>query len=92
MKFVFDINPAAATSSTILAIIIAIIMFIVVPVVLAVTEYRLTKKNKNFGLYLLAGIFAGAVLFGLYALFLGLVLLIVYFSALRHGQIKDKPM
>ena len=86
MKFNFDFNPAAMTSATIIAMIFAAVIFIVVPILLAIMEYRMTKKNKQTGLYLMIGVFASAILFGLYSVFIGLLLLIIYFVALG----KDK--
>ena len=86
MKFNFDFNPAAMTSGTIIAMIFAAVIFIVVPILLAIMEYRMTKKNKQTGLYLMIGVFASAILFGLYSVFVGLLLLIVHFVALGKGK------
>lgn len=86
MKFNFDFNPAAMTSATIIAMIFAAVIFIVVPTLLAVMEYRMTKKSKKTGLYLMIGVFASAILFGLYSLLVGLLLLIIYFVASGKGK------
>lgn len=86
MKFNFNFNPAAMTSATIIAMIFAAVMFIVVPTLLTIMEYRITKKSKKIGLYLMIGVFASAILFGLYSLLVGLLLLIIYFVALGKGK------
>ena len=90
MKFNFDFNPAAMTSETIIAMIFAAIIFIAIPIVLAFVEYRLTQKNKQAGLYLMIGVFATTVLLGLYSVFVGLLLLIIYFVALGRGKGKQQ--
>ena len=81
MKFNFDFNPTTMTSATIIAMVFAAIVFIVVPALLAIMEYRMTKKNKQTGLYLMIGVFVSAILFGLYSVFVGLLLLIIHFVA-----------
>ena len=89
MKFNFSIDPSAMTFGTVIAILFAIIIFIAVPVALAIREYHLTQKNKQSGLYLMIGVFASAILFGLYSVLVGLVLLIVHFAALRNNNGKS---
>ena len=86
MKFNFEFNPSAMTSGTIIAMVFAAVIFIAVPTLLAIMEYRMTKKNKQAGLYLMIGVFASAILFGLYSLFVGVLLLIIYFVALGKGK------
>ncbi len=82
MKFVFDINPSALTSGeAVLTLIFAAVIFIVVPTVLAILEYRMTKKEKKIGMYLMIGVFASAVLLGFYSLLVGVLLLIVFLAA-----------
>ena len=83
--FNFEINPSAMTGETIVGMIFAAIVFIAVPAALAVVEYRMAKKQKRNGLYLLLGTFASAVLLGLYSLVVGLLLLLVYWMASRHN-------
>ena len=79
--FNFEINPAAMTAETIFALIFAAVMFIVVPAILAFIEYRITQKKRRNGLYLLLGTFASALLLGVYSLFVGVLLLIIYWVA-----------
>ena len=78
--FNFEIDPSAMTAETIFALIFAAVIFIVVPAILAVIEYRITKKQKRNGLYLLIGTFASALLLGVYSLFVGVLLLITYWA------------
>lgn len=86
MKFNFEFNPSAMTSGTIIAMVFAAVIFIAVPTLLAIMEYRMTKKNKQAGLYLMIGVFASAIFFGLYSLFVGILLLIIYFVASGKGK------
>ena len=79
--FNFEINPSAMTAETIFALIFAAVIFIVIPAILAVIEYRITQKQKRNGLYLLIGTFASALLLGVYSLFVGVLLLIIYWVA-----------
>lgn len=81
INFTFEINSAAMTAKTWVSLVFAAITFIVVPAVLAVIEYRITKKQKRTGLYLLLGTFASSVLLGVYSLLVGLLLLIVFWVA-----------
>lgn len=85
MKFNFSIDPSAMTFGTVIAILFAIIIFIAVPVALAIREKRLTIENKQSGLYLMIGVFASAILFGLYSVLVGLVMLIVHLTVLRNN-------
>ena len=78
----FEVNPSSVmTGESVVALIFAVIVFIVIPIALAVAEFRITKKQQKSGLYLLLGAFASAVLLGIYSLFVGLLLLIVYMVA-----------
>ena len=77
----FEINPALWTGKTIVAILFAAVLFIVVPTVLAVIQYRMTQQQKKYALYLMVGVFASAILFGVYSLIVGLLLLVVYWVA-----------
>lgn len=77
----FEINPALWTGKTIVAILFAAVLFIVVPTVLAVIQYRMTQQQKKYALYLMVGVFASAILFGIYSLIVGLLLLVVYWVA-----------
>lgn len=86
MKLNFDFNPSVMTSATIIAMIFAAVIFIVVPALLAIMEYRMTRKNKQAGLYLMIGVFASTILFGLYSVFVGLLLLIIHFVVLGKSK------
>ena len=69
--FNFEFYQAPITAETLVAMIFAVIIFIVVPVILAVVEYRTTKKNRKHGLYIMIGTFASALLLGWYSLLVG---------------------
>ncbi len=90
MEYNFEFNPTETTSEIILAIIFLFIVFVAVPIILAISEYRLTKKNKRFGLYLMLGVFLSTILLGLYSLMVGFLLLIVYFVTLGRGKSKQQ--
>ena len=79
--FNFETNPSAMTGETIAAMFFAAIIFIAVPIVLAIIEYRVTKKKQRTGLYVMLGTFATTVLLGAYSVFVGLLLLVIYFAA-----------
>ena len=83
--FNFEFHQAPITAETLVAMIFAVIIFIVVPVILAVVEYRTTKKNRKHGLYIMIGTFASALLLGWYSLLVGLLIGVVYcWSSSRH--------
>ena len=50
--FNFEFHQAPITTETLVAMIFALIIFIAVPIILAVIEYRVTKKNRKNGLYI----------------------------------------
>lgn len=77
----FEINPAAWTGKTVVAMFFAALLFIVVPAVLSVIQYRMTQRQKKYALYLMGGVFTSAILFGIYSLIVGLLLLVVYWVA-----------
>jgi len=78
----FEVNPSSVlTGESVAALIFAAIIFIVVPVFLAIAEYRITKKEKKNGLYLILGTFSSALLLGMYSLFVGILLLVVFWVA-----------
>lgn len=88
--FNFEFHQAPITAETLVAMIFAVIIFIVIPVVLAVVEYRATKKNRKHGLYILIGTFASALLLGWYSLLVGLLIGIVYWwSSSRYKMEKS---
>lgn len=74
----FEINPAAWTGKTVVAMLFAALLFIAVPAVLSVIQYRMTQQQKKYAMYLMGGVFASAILFGIYSLIVGLLLLVVY--------------
>ena len=80
----FEINPTSILSGeSFVALVLAAILFIIVPLLLVILEYRLTKRNRRYGTYLLVGIFASAVLFGLVSIAIGIVLTVIYLIALK---------
>lgn len=81
----FEVHQAPITAETLVAMIFAAIIFVVVPIILAVIEYRVTKKNRKHGLYIMIGTFASALLLGWYSLLVGLLVGIVYWwCSSRH--------
>ena len=74
----FEINPAAWTGKTVVAMLFAALLFIVVPAVLSVIQYRMTQRQKKYAMYLMGGVFASAIFLGVYSVLVGLVLLVVY--------------
>ena len=78
----FEVSPSSmVTGESLVTMIFAAIVFVVIPIALAVAEFCITKKQQKSGLYLLLGTFASAVLLGVYSLFVGILLLIVYMVA-----------
>ena len=84
----FEFHQAPITAETLVAMIFAVIIFIVVPVILAIVEYRATKKNKKHGFYIMIGIFASALLLGWYSLLVGLLVGIVYWISSFRWNVK----
>ena len=74
----FEINPAAWTGKTVVAMLFSALLFIVVPAVLSVIQYRMTQRQKKYAMYLMGGVFASAIFLGVYSVLVGLVLLVVY--------------
>ena len=90
----FEVSPSSAiTAESLFAIIFATIIFIAIPIALVIIEYRITKKEKKHGPYLILGTFASALLLGVYSLFVALLLLIVYwitpYTQKNRGQINE---
>ena len=78
----FEINPTPGLSGeSFLAVILAALIFVAVPLLLAIIEYRMTKKDKKHGLYLMIGVFTSSVLFGAFSLFVGILLAAIYLIA-----------
>jgi len=88
--FNFEFHQTPMTAETLVAMIFAVIIFIVVPVMLAVIEYRATKKNRKQGFYVMVGAFASALLLGWYSLLVGLLMGIVYWWSSSKYQM-EKP-
>lgn len=86
----FEINPALWTGKTIVAILFAAVVFIGVPVALSVIQYRMTQRQKKYALYLMGGVFASAILFGIYSLIVGLLLLVVYLVAATRMKTQEE--
>ena len=87
----FEIGPMAALSGeSLVAVIFAALILIAVPLFLFFAEYRMTKKDKKYGQYLLAGVFASAILFGIFSLFIGILLAVIYLMA-SHTSSASKP-
>lgn len=74
----FEFHSAPMSTEALVAMIFAVMIFMVVPVMLAVIEYRVTKNDKKHGFYLMIGTFASALLLGWYSLLVGLLVGIVY--------------
>ena len=86
--FNFEFHSAPMSAEALVAMIFAVIIFIVVPVMLAVIEYRVTKKNKKHGFYIMVGTFASALLLGWYSLLVGLLVGIVYWISSFRWNVK----
>ena len=71
------------------AVILMIVFFLVLPVLLAVLEYRVTQASKKRGLYLLAGIPVLSAFMPAYAIYLGTILLITFKVSLRRAKNKQ---
>lgn len=88
--FNFEINPTSVFSGeSFVAVIFAALTFVAVPLLLAIIEYRMTKKDKKHGLYLMIGVFTSSVLFGAFSLFVGILLAVIYLIA-THSLPKTK--
>ena len=90
--FNFEFHQAPITNETLVAMIFALIIFIAVPIILAVIEYRVTKKNRKNGLYIMIGIFASVLLLGWYSLLLGLLIGIVYWWSSSRNKIANSAV
>ena len=71
------------------AVILMIVFFLVLPVLLAVLEYRVTQASKKRGIYLLAGILVLSTFMPAYAIYLGTILLITFKVSLRRAKNKQ---
>ena len=80
LNFEINLTPGLSGESFI-AVILAALIFVAVPLLLAIIEYRMTKKNKKHGLYLMVGVFISSVIFGAFSLFVGILLAAIYIIA-----------
>ena len=90
--FNFEFHQAPITAETLVAMIFAVIIFIIVPVILAVVEYRATKKNRKHGLYIMIGTFASALLLGWYSILIGLLIGSVYWWSSSRYKIANSAV
>ena len=83
VRLLVELGPLSALSkpTTIAAFFVAILVYIVIPVFLVVLEYRLTCRGPKFGIYLLVGILATAII-------LAAILAVVSAFALQKRQHK----
>jgi hypothetical protein len=77
----FEFTYTMMDSETLVALFGAYLLFITVPVLFILLEYWLTKKKRDYGLYLVIGVFASFLLFGLFSVILGLLVLVTFFVA-----------
>lgn len=91
MKFVFDLIPPATlykpTSKLIL--FVGLVVFVVLPIVLAILEYRLARVKAQYGLYLIGGVIVSALALGLYPVFLAVFLLLPFAFAVYRGKQRE---
>ena len=90
--FNFEFHQAPITAETLVAMIFAVIIFIIVPVILAVVEYRATKKNRKHGFYIMIGTFASVLLLGWYSLLVGLLIGSVYWWSSSRNKIANSDV
>ena len=74
------------------AVILMIVFFLVLPVLLAVLEYRVTQASKKRGIYLLVGILVLSAFMPAYAIYLGTILGIVFQISLHKAANKKAPI
>lgn len=84
MRFLVEIGPPSALSSptTKAAFFVAILIYIILPVLLVVWEYRLTCRGPKYGIYLLGGVLASFIIFGLYSAIVAAILLFSFTIAI----------
>jgi len=80
MKFLLELGPLSALTkpSTIGVFFAATIIFVVVPILLTVLEYQLTKNQKKYGIYLIVGTLISSVILGVYSVFITIPLILSY--------------
>ena len=82
-------------SETFTALIAGILVFILVsafiaiPVLLIRLEYRLTKQHYSYGLLLMIVPCTSFIIFGVYSVFVVLLLLVAFFIALSDKTVKN---
>jgi|GEM_PF-5707468 len=88
MRFMFDLIPLSSLNkpTSILILIAGISVYLIIPVLMAILEYKLAKISPRRGLYLLGGTLASAILLGLYSLFLTALLVFPFFLAMYTAK------
>lgn len=91
MEVVFEVDQWSDLSrpTIIFVSIIAILLYIVVPIVLAIFEYRITKKKTKYGIYLLLGVVISAIVLGIYSAIVAILLLICFILACRQRVVDE---
>ena len=84
-----ELGIHSMTGEMLAGIVFAAITFVVIPAILAVAEYRLAQQGKQQGLHLVIGVFASALLLGVYSLAVGVLLLIVRTCARSRMAIRS---
>lgn len=74
---------------TIAAVILMAVFFLVLPILLAVLEYRMTRTSKKRGVCFLAGVLVLSAFMPAYAIYLGTILLITHGVSLRRTADKQ---
>ena len=90
--FNFEFHSAPMSAEALVAMIFAVIIFIVVPIILAAVEYRVTKKNRKHGFYIMIGTFASALLLGWYSILIGLLIGSVYWWSSSRNKIANSAV
>ena len=74
---------------TIAAVILMVVFFLLLPVLLAALEYRMTQKSKKRGIHFLMGVLVLSAFMPAYAVYLGTILLITWKVSLRRAADKQ---
>lgn len=90
-NFVID-TSLLLSGESIFAIIFAFLLFTIVPILLCILEYKLTKKDKKQGIILLISVYASSILFGLFSIMIGLVLTLINFLANRTRKLNSQTL
>ncbi len=71
------------------AVILMAVFFLLLPALLAVLEYRMTRKSKKQGIHFLVGVLVLSAFMPAYAVYLGTILLITWKVSLRRAADKQ---